>query len=263
MRLYKIIASVFFAAILLSVSFTAFAASNSPSVDMEKEGSITLTLFSDENKTAPQDGELTIYKVADLGYDENGNMVYTYTSDFAASTVSLNNLDDASLPTELENIATSLNGTSKSIDNNGYVKFSSLSLGLYLIVQSDNSTGYYPIDSFLVTVPIAENNEWIYDVDASPKVEVKPEVTTEETTGKTTETTTAVEETTVKELTTANNQQSKSTHSTASASTTSVSKLPQTGQLVWPIPVLVICGLLLVALGWILITSRKKKDHEA
>lgn len=38
--------------------------------------------------------------------------------------------------------------------------------------------------------------------------------------------------------------------------------LPQTGQLNWPIPVLVISGLCLFSAGWILRFGRKKDSHE-
>ena len=41
---------------------------------------------------------------------------------------------------------------------------------------------------------------------------------------------------------------------------TNISKLPQTGQLNWPIPVLIAGGLLLLAVGWVLVFHRKKKN---
>ncbi len=253
----KILAFIIAVAIMLSASITAFATADSPSLDFGQLGSITLTLYSDENKTALKDGELTLYKVADLNYDDDGNMVYTYTSDFSSSTVSLDDIEDSSLPVYLETIAENLDGSAETVSSYGRVKFEDLSLGLYLIVQTENSTGYYPVDPFMVTIPIEQDGEWVYDVDASPKVEINVEETTDE---EVTEITTA----TSSGLT--SNTPSGSTGSKGYSSSTGTgtgSKLPKTGQLVWPIPVLAVCGLLLFALGWYLVISGKKKDHEA
>lgn len=38
--------------------------------------------------------------------------------------------------------------------------------------------------------------------------------------------------------------------------------LPDTGQLNWPIPVLVVLGLILFSLGWVLRFGKKKDGHE-
>lgn len=48
--------------------------------------------------------------------------------------------------------------------------FRGLELGLYLIVQTEASKGYEPINPFLVSLPMAEDGKWNYAVDASPKV---------------------------------------------------------------------------------------------
>ena len=48
--------------------------------------------------------------------------------------------------------------------------FCGLELGLYLIVQTEASKGYEPINPFLVSLPMAEDGKWNYAVDASPKV---------------------------------------------------------------------------------------------
>ena len=44
--------------------------------------------------------------------------------------------------------------------------------------------------------------------------------------------------------------------------TTPPTKLPQTGQLNWPVPVLVVLGLALFSLGWGLRFGRRKDSHE-
>ncbi|MDO4804665.1 MAG: hypothetical protein Q4A32_07585, partial [Lachnospiraceae bacterium] len=51
-------------------------------------------------------------------------------------------------------------------------------VGVYLVMQSLAAEGYESIMPFLVTVPISgEDDEWIYDVDASPKLQLVPEET--------------------------------------------------------------------------------------
>ncbi|MCD7821787.1 MAG: hypothetical protein LUG64_06230, partial [Clostridiales bacterium] len=45
--------------------------------------------------------------------------------------------------------------------------------------------------------------------------------------------------------------------------TTTSSKLPQTGQLNWPVPVLAVSGVVLFALGWGLSRSGRKREGYA
>ena len=85
------------------------------------------------------------------------------------------------------------------------------------------------MEPFLVSVPMEENGSYIYDVDASPKVELaklpvepsKPE----------------------------------------QPELPGGSKLPQTGQLNWLIPLLVVSGLCLLSAGWLLLFGKRKSDR--
>ena len=38
------------------------------------------------------------------------------------------------------------------------------------MVQTENSKGYEAINSFLVSLPMADESGWLYTVDATPKV---------------------------------------------------------------------------------------------
>ncbi len=217
--------------LLLCSSSTALAAVDCASLDFHKTGSITITLDS------VTDGALTLYPVAVL-YLDDGNMAYAYTEAFQGCTASLADVTDAALGSTLaayveeEGVA----GTEKTIGTNGQVTFRGLSLGLYLVTQTTKSTGYYEIEPFLVTVPLEKNDAWSYAVDASPKVEVEAEPYVE----------------TPKDTT-------EGTKTTAKAGT----KLPQTGQLNWPIPVLAASGLLLFSMGWYLTyVDKRRKQHE-
>ena len=125
--------------------------------------------------------------------------------------------------------------------------FSQLELGLYLVSQSVPADRYHALDPFLVTVPLSENGLWIYDIDAAPKVgRASPAPTTTPTTEPSTTPTT-----------------------TPTASTTStptgrpISRLPQTGQLRWPVPVLAGMGLVFLLIGWILSKRQEKRNEDS
>lgn len=122
----------------------------------------------------------------------------------------------------------SLSGTEVNIDGSGNAVFLNLELGLYLIVQKEAAEGYEAVVPFLVSVPINENGIYLYDVDASPKIELKTAGTT--------------------------------TPPAVPPSDTPDSPLPQTGQLNWPVPVMAVIGLLLFSAGWMLRFRQKEEQ---
>ncbi|MCD8097212.1 MAG: hypothetical protein LUE31_04065 [Lachnospiraceae bacterium] len=220
---------------------TAYAAADGASLDFDRTGSVSLTL-KDSDGNAVSDGAVTIYQVAVL-YLDDGDMAYAYTEDFADCAETLD-VEDSSLAAILAEYVTEseISGTAASVDAEGAVSFDGLELGLYLVVQTTQSTGYNTISPFLVTVPSVENDAWLYDVDASPKVEVYTEPASTETTAPETSTTPKTSTTT---------------------KTVSTSTLPQTGQLNWPVPVLAVSGLILFATGWLLVLSERRKERHA
>ncbi len=224
-------------ALLCGMGITAFAAADSPSLDWSWDGKSSITVeFQDENDNVVYDGVLTLYQVALLEQD-NGDMVYTLTSAFSGCGVSLDNIisDSTALASQLSDYVTAHSITGISVNNtNGKVVFDNLQLGLYLIVQTAESNGYYTMNPFVVSVPLDINDTWVYTVDASPKVGVLASLPDEpETPGKeAAPMTDAITEFTV---------------------------LPQTGQLNWPVYVLAVCGLFLIALGSVLVCSDRRK----
>lgn len=216
--------------LILGMSITVFAAT-ATDLDLNKTGSISLTM-KNSSGTAVSGGNLTIYRVAQITKD-NANLAYTPTSDFASFTKPLDNLEDANLAKELADYTKkqSLTGTTTTIGSSGIAKFENLALGLYLVVQPKAADNYNAVNPFLVSVPLQEDGIWVYDVDASPKVEAYIKTPTNPTTP---------------------------TTATPIIPTTP-GKLPQTGQLNWPIPILAISGLLLFTLGWSLTFIEKKQ----
>lgn len=114
----------------------------------------------------------------------------------------------------------------------GKAKFSKLDTGLYLVFQETPSTGYYPISSFLVSVPYWDGTKYCYDVDLNAKTalgEIHPEPT-----------------------------EKKDSSGSGTSGGKPPQKLPQTGQLTWPIPVMIVTGSVLLALGWWLCCDHRK-----
>lgn len=108
----------------------------------------------------------------------------------------------------------------------GVVTFDNLELGLYLIVQTKSISGYEKIAPFLVSVPLWDKDHYLYEINVSEKFEIKKE---------------------------------PPTPGTPETPDQPGDKLPQTGQVNWPMPVLLILGLALIVTG----TALKRKSKHA
>lgn len=210
-RLCKLAASLTFALLILSsVAGTALAATS---------GAISVTV------KAISDGKLSLYYVAEPDM-ENGDRFYQYTGDFADCTLPLGDLSDTELAGKLVKYAKKP-VAEKVVPKNGFVKFSGLEEGLYLVVQHKPANGY-TINPFLVTIPF----DGKYDVNANAKAGEPAPTEPPETTKPTTP-----------------------------GGGGGKPPLIQTGQLNWPVPVLAIAGMLLFAAGWVLVSTGKER-HE-
>lgn len=141
-------------------------------VDFSKRGSIKITLTEEQDDEAISGAEITIYKIASAG-EENHNLKFTYTEEFAHCEASLDDLKNTELTKEISKCTKEV--TSELVlttNENGIVKFNDLDLGLYLITQSNHVEGYSNIDSFLVMIPKVENNKWIYNIKSEPKTDI-------------------------------------------------------------------------------------------
>ena len=103
-------------------------------------------------------------------------------------------------------------------------------IAIYLVVQNEASDGFLEAVPFLVSVPAKEGNQYKYDVDVSPKLDIAPEETTEP--------------------------------STEPTSPPPGPNLPQTGQINWPVPVLAALGVFLITGDIYLRASGKEKNDE-
>lgn len=256
-------------------------------IDFNKTGSISVTLSDLENNQVIQGAKLAIYHIASINQDLENKVFYSYTDDFKDCGISL---DDSQLSTKLDKVVNRDAYTYLiETDNNGTASISNLPLGLYFVKQINSIEGYAPCISFLVTIPIVENNQYIYNVNASPKTEVeklisltiKKEWEADENAAIPNEVTIQLykEDTVMKTavLNDENDWQITYTNMPKSDAysvkeinvpngftpiyeeyaniftVTNVSSLINTGQLIWPIPLLGFAGIMFITIGIIVV----------
>lgn len=221
----KILIFLMTAFLLFSVSIPSMAA-NVP--DLTKRGSIKVNVKDTESKTSVSGGSLTLYQVA-LAETEDGNYYFQYTENFEDCGFELGDLQSERLADDLADyiVKHQIKGMVTKEISDGTAVFTNLPLGVYLIRQEKAAEKYCALSPFVVTVPMKDGDGYIYQVDASPKAgTVKPEKPTPE------------------------KPDHPTTSTPPSKEKTPGGKLPQTGQLWWPIPVLAFSGLLFFAYGW-------------
>lgn len=266
-------------------------------IDFDALGTISLSFDEKINS-----GEFTLYQVGTL--DKDGNSLgFNYTEDFQNDEMSLDNLKAEGLVEYLTQLASHSNKGMRANCDQGRVEWKDLDLGLYLVVQSKQADGYYMIDPFLVSLPLENeiNKEWMYDIDASPKMETLPSESKEidltvkkvwvndNKNKRPSNITVILYKNNVEveriQLNEKNNWQhlwkqlddqynwtikeivpkdyvASYTYSGHTIILTNTYELPNTGQLQWPIPVLAITGIVLFSMGWYLTFMKKEKKHE-
>ncbi len=109
----------------------------------------------------------------------------------------------------------------------GKASFSELSTGLYLMVQEKAAYGYAHMRPFLISVPYMDNGVYQYHITAVIKSQLEREVDPTE----------------------------------PPPPIVTYPTLPQTGQLNWPIPMMVVAGLAFFVVGWVLCFRKKKENY--
>lgn len=227
----------------------------------EIKGSITVEMKYGEKEVVG--GSLTAYRIGQVK-NSDGNYCFEKTNEMKAFDGSY---EDIASPELAENAAAFVKSNKISEyavakNQDGKAVFSSLDSGLYLIVQTEASDGYEPLKPFLVSVPMNENGQYIYDVNAKGKFQLQQAQTTVETSDSNTLPDPNNHGNSDKPST-PNIQVNQNTQTSNSGTAgSSAEKLPQTGQLNWPIPLLAALGLLLFAFGWFLSFGRKSDTDE-
>lgn len=211
MKLKKRMAVLLLAAWMIFAANSIVYAHDVP--DLTREGSVTVSMTYGGRPVSG--GTLTMYRAGDVA-ENDGDYSFPLSAAFAGSRVSLENIQSDWLAEQLADYAeeNAVSGVTANIGDTGKAVFRNVTPGLYLLVQSKAAQGYLAADPFLVSVPMMENGVYIYDVDASPKTELER------------------------------------TAATPTPTKPNSPKLPQTGQLNWPIPVFVLLGLSLYVVGW-------------
>ena len=278
--------------VLIVMPITAFA----QDFDSNRVGSISVTLMDQDGKTPIAGAELSLYYVATVSLNSKNNLSYTFTNVFEDCGCAL---DDPALSVKLDTFVKDHSVSAEKLvtDAHGNVTFTNLPLGLYFMQQTNTVAGYAPCTSFLVTVPNHNTDGYVYDVNASPKTDIVKltditirKVWNTDPSTKTADSVTiqllrdgVIVETTT--LSAQNNWQAIYTDMpesdvysivevnvpkgfTATYSqkgytftVTNTASLAQTGQLIWPIPVLAMAGLLFLVTGFAIL--RKAEKHNA
>lgn len=230
-------------------------------VDTSKKGSITFSITDPANGNGFPGISMELIQVATLVPDGNGNNVFKYTSAFdnPRQTVVLTDISESDMGARekaeaLRNWANqnNIHGTAAVTDASGKVSYPNLALGVYLVRNYPVSENKESVRPFLVTVPRLLNNEFVYDVDANGKPEA-PDIGGETTEKKT-------EKETKKKKETEPSKGGKTTTSGGGGNTSVTGgRLPQTGQLWWPVPVLGAGGIILILIG----IMRRRKNAQA
>jgi len=228
MRLYHRITSLWIALLILFALVPGAAAA--PQIDPERNGSITVGITYGGRPVSG--GSVTLFRLASL--EQDGTFVPE--GKYAQAGVDLNETLTAAKIRTLVRFTQDqkLTGRRVAIGPDGKAVFSDLKTGLYLLIQEEAAEGFLPINSFVVSIPMVIGDDCWYDVDASPKTDTLP-IPTDPTDPTTPTTPTGPKP----------------------------PGLPQTGQTNWPIPVLGIMGLLLIAMGLILCFGKRRMGHEA
>lgn len=206
----------------MAVAVLAFApakAQAAVAIDTNAPASLELSLASDGTSVAG--ATFSVYRVADASFTGELSPVDA----FANYGLSFENATAESWAAMAARLAEAVANNQHEPDAvavtnaQGVVRFSNLPVGLYLVLgdplQVDGAS-VVPAP-FMVRLPdLSDADEWVYDVQASVKHQVVPNGSSDNSTG--------------------SNQSGKD-------------KLPQTGQLWWPVPVLLFAGIVFVALG--------------
>lgn len=162
-----------------------------------------------------------------VGYVDSDKNIFRKVTTHAEIT----GIGESSTVTQMQNFYTAYKSSYnfdvyKAEVKNGTAKFTDIPLGLYLVYQETAASGFGKLAAFLVTVPY----EGKLDVSIASKTELKREA--QPTPG-----------------------------GSGGTGSSGGQRLPQTGQLIWPIPCMAVAGTLLFALGWWMCFGRKEDSQ--
>lgn len=212
---------------LLFLLALPLSAAAHPVPDESRNGHCSITVSMTYKEKAVRGGKLALYKVGDVA-ENDGNYSFVPVKEIQADIPEFGDIQSPELAgklAKLEKKLTPVTANPVTVGKDGKATFSDLTFGLYLVVQKTAASGYRKIAPFLVSVPYLYRDEYQYEVTSQPKTDLEQEV--------------------------------KPTAPPSSGG--GGGKLPQTGQLWWPVPVLACAGLACIAVG--LFRRREARDE--
>ena len=287
----KIISVCLVLVLLAVLPFTAAA----QEFDPQLRGSLFISLQSKGSNAAMAGAELSVFHVAAVECSADGTLTYIYTDDFVDFGESM---DDPDLIQKLDAYVLSHSAASRKIvtDSQGEAICDDLPLGLYFVKQTGEAEGFADCTSFLVTLPMENGEGFMYQVDVTPKTEAKRLIDiTIRKVWNTDESDSVPDDVTVqllrhgeilqtailsdqndweviyedmpesdgysvKELNVPKGFTATYSHSGYHFTVTNTPSLAQTGQLVWPIPVLAVAGMVFLMMGFLILRKRENEN---
>ena len=170
MKLLKRLAALAAAALFTGAAATTAYAREVP--DLTREGSISVTMTCDGARIG--EGTLSLYRVGDI-MENDSDYSFVFTEEFAACGYSLDDLESDKLAQDLVRYAKNhgIEPDTRTIPHSGQLVYEGVEPGLYLVEQKEANVEFYPIDPFLISVPMYDGEEYIYNVEAAPKLEMQ------------------------------------------------------------------------------------------
>lgn len=201
--------------------------------DEATEPKLTVHILETGTKNGIKNAQVNIYQVAEIVNNE-----YVLTEKFAdcgfdVGTIgSLTADQNKTAAAKIASFVTTkkIGFTKAKITNSsGVVNITDIPLGLYLVTEPVTPSDHKAISPFLITIPqVDADGKYVYQVDAAPKTDTSD----------------------------------PTKPSTSPTSTTTSGggggKLPQTGQLWWPVYLMTALGLSLTLYGWL---QKKESTH--
>lgn len=163
-------------ALAVLLAFTMTVSAVAADINLNKKGELYVSLSDPESKM-PLDGcEIGIYKIADLRLI-NGEYYYIATDEYAAGDFDFSDISAPSLAEKVYDYIIDCDIYSEKTRRavNGVASFANLECGLYLVENIQAVDGYMPFNSFLVSMPMMIGGKYIYDINATPKIEIDPQ----------------------------------------------------------------------------------------
>ena len=288
-KTWNTITAMLLAALLVLPLVPKAAATEKSTVDPDSDtGAITLTLQSKSGGKA-DNVDVAVYRVG-TGRIVDSNLVFELVGALMPAAPAEG--QEAETPVELNGLSAEQNTANAAIlktkiaalqktlaegetltekygivtltgktDKDGVVTFTDVPVGVYLVVQTSRHEDYYNITPFLLYLPYTLTNEdgngiaWEYDVEAGPKVSARPSGGKEDPP--------PPEEILDPEVPTDPDVIPEEPGEEILEPEVPLDTLPQTGLLQWPVPVMTLAGLLLIAAGLLMEQRKARKARRS